>query len=129
MRRLIKMARGPVADFALLNYGKFQRLYWDLRARDIDEQWGSAKDDYKLLSDIIDECNVESVLDLGCGLGRLFALYQSKNITEVIGVDISRVALKLANKAFPTVKTERMRLEDIDFEYRRFDLVISNRTL
>ena len=129
LRRFREIAKGLIVKAILINYGKLQRVYWEVRAQDLYDKWSKGKHDYQLISDLLDEYDVKSVLDIGCGYGRLFALYQSKNITDVIGVDISQAALRLANKAFPNVKTQRMRLADIDFGYRRFDLVISNRVL
>ena len=42
-------------------------------------------------------CKTESILDLGCGVGRN-SIYLAKENFEVIGVDISLTALKIANK-------------------------------
>lgn len=90
---------------------------------------GQCKGDYEMLSGIIDRYKPASLLDAGCGSGRLFGLYQEKSINNVVGVDISAKALRLANnKAFPSIKTVRARLEDMNFGYKRFDLAISNRT-
>ena len=70
-----------------------------------------------------------AVLDVGCGSGRLFQLYNKHGITDIIGVDISSKALAVAKKHFPTVKTYNVRLENMDFPKNRFDLAICNRVL
>jgi ubiquinone/menaquinone biosynthesis C-methylase UbiE len=110
-------------------YDKFQRLFWESATKEIYEKWGEAREDYETLSKITDKYRPVSILDVGCGTGRLFRLYQEKNINDVIGIDISEKALKLANKNFPNVKTTRMELEDMNFGYKRFDLAICNRVL
>jgi 2-polyprenyl-3-methyl-5-hydroxy-6-metoxy-1,4-benzoquinol methylase len=113
----------------LHNYDKFQRIYWDSKAEDIYEKWGKSSHDWKVLSLLIDRYKPSSILDVGCGSGRLFGLYQQKHINDVIGIDVSEKALKLANRDFPTVKTMRMKTEDMNFGYKQFDLAICNRTL
>lgn len=113
----------------LHNYNKFQRIYWDSQAEGIYEKWGKSSHDWAVLSLLIDRYKPSSILDVSCGSGRLFGLYQAKNINDVIGIDISEKTLKLANRDFPNVKTMRMKSEDMNFGYNRFDLAICNRTL
>lgn len=90
---------------------------------------GVTTGNYKVLSMVMDKYKPSSILDVGCGPGRYFRLYHEKNIKDVVGIDISGKALKLANKNFPDVETIKMKVEDIEFEHKRFDLAISNRAL
>jgi len=46
-----------------------------------------------------------------------------------MGIDIPEKALKKAKEMHPDIKTVKVRVEDIDFGYKRFDLAVSNRTL
>ncbi len=43
-----------------------------------------------------------------------------------MGIDISEKALKKAKEVYPDIKTVKVRVEDIDFGYKRFDLAVSN---
>jgi len=124
-----KAGRMIFCRISLINYSRSQKIFWEMYAEEIHEKWGRISNDYQVLSAIIDKYKPASILDVGCGSGRLFRLYQEKGISDVIGIDISEKALKLAKKDFPNVKTMKMRLEDMDFEHNRFDMAISNRTL
>ncbi len=72
---------------------------------------------------------ITSVLDLGCGAGR-HSIYLAKKGFDVVGVDSSLSALKLANK---WVIAENLKnavftqatMTDIPFRDRQFDSVIS----
>ena len=74
-------------------------------------------------------CNVKSVLDLGCGAGR-HCVYLAKNGFDVIGVEISESALRMANE---WVQKERLTnvsfiqatMTALPFSDSRFDAVIS----
>ena len=70
-----------------------------------------------------------SILDVGCGSGRLFDLYVDNHITDVIGIHISKTALAIAHRKFPEINTIQSRIEDLDFRPNRFDFVICNRIL
>jgi len=73
--------------------------------------------------------NIKNVLDLGCGAGRHCA-YLAKKGFDVIGVDVSKSALRMANK---WVRKERLKnvafmrgtMTNIPFRNRHFDAVIS----
>ena len=102
---------------------------WDEAAGGIQELWGGDHSDYDTLRSVIGEHEVKSVLDVGCGSGRLFPLYEDMGLGDVVGVDISKEALRLASEEFPTVRTIRSSIEDIEFPAGRFDLAISNSSL
>lgn len=112
-------------------YEKFQDLYWDFMAEKLHKRRLSRRyhQDLEPVLYILDKYKPKSILDVGCGSGRFFKLYKEKNIRDVIGIDISEKALKKAKEMYPDIKTMRIRVEDIDFTYKRFDLAISNRTL
>jgi len=74
-------------------------------------------------------CNVKSVLDLGCGAGR-HCVYLAKNNFDVVGVDISMNALKMANEWRKKEKLKNIRLiqatmTNLPFSDSCFDAVIS----
>ncbi len=124
--RLWRKAQNAVL---LLNYNRCQKVFWERQTENIFQMWGKSKHDYETLAGIIDRYKPTSILDVGCGTGRLFGLFLQKGINDVVGIDISGKALRLAKKSFPNVETKEMKLEDISFGYRRFDLAISNRVL
>ena len=63
------------------------------------------------------------VLDVGCGPGRVALYLQRRRRLYVLGIDNSRLALKVA-KARGVRKTRLLAFEDIDFEPRSFDSVV-----
>jgi SAM-dependent methyltransferase len=106
-----------------------RRLFWEVYADEIHTCWGLEKQDFMIVSNIISTLEPRSILDIGCGSGRLFSLYLEKDIVDITGVDISHVALSIAKKEYPQVTTICSSLEDSDFGEQFFDLAISNRTL
>jgi cyclopropane fatty-acyl-phospholipid synthase-like methyltransferase len=73
--------------------------------------------------------NVERVLDLGCGAGRN-SIYLAKKRFDVVGVDVSKSALKLANKwaekeRLPKAAFTLGTMVNIPFNDCCFDAVVS----
>lgn len=66
----------------------------------------------------------EKVLDLGCGNGRLFELFQDKNI-DYIGVDNSEKLIELAKKKYPEGKFQVGDALNLAFANNFFDKVYS----
>jgi len=62
------------------------------------------------------------VLDIGCGAGR-HSLYLQKNGFDVLGIDISPLAIKVC-KARGLKKANVMSIEDVDFLQDSFDTII-----
>lgn len=106
-----------------------RKKYWDSRASWIHYRWGLGIADYHIIERIITEYGIASVLDLGCGSGRLFPLYEQLSIGDVLGVDISMHALAIARERYPQAKTMCASLEDMVLPDEIFDLGISVRTL
>jgi glycosyltransferase involved in cell wall biosynthesis len=108
-----------------------RKLYWDLAAYDIDRRYGGLKHDYETLELLIAKMTPRRILDVGCGSGRLFPLYQSMGIKEIYGQDISRAALNLAKDRFndPAIQLLHTPITDLNFPDSYFDLAISNRVL
>jgi len=108
-----------------------RRLFWELRAQGIHRSWGNDADDFALVGSVIDCVHPRSLIDIGCGSGRLFPVYLERGIERIVGQDISRYALSLARRRYPEapitlIRTELQRLPYADKE---FDLCISNRVL
>ncbi len=103
--------------------------FWEEQAEIIHNQWGHDQHDFAILCHIFTAYGVQRVIDVGCGSGRLFDLYQQQGVRDVIGVDISEKALQLANQRHPWVPTMQSKVEELQFAPDRFDLAICNRVL
>jgi len=108
-----------------------RRLYWNLRARDIDARWGRDSSDHALLGELLDRVKPKRVLDIGCGTGRLFAVFEAHGVEEVMGQDVSRWALDEARRRFPSpiFSFTDCPLAALEYGTRHFDLCVSNRVL
>lgn len=109
---------------------RMHRWFWNRRAADISRRWKADSHDFELLGNLIRELNIESILDIGCGWGRLFPLYEKESIPQVVGQDISSEALKIAWKKNPGTRVKLIcaGLPELKFA-QPFDLLISNRVL
>lgn len=108
---------------------RFIRTLWEQQAALIHAQWGEEEHDYAILSALLVREQPQSLIDIGCGSGRLFKLYLHHQIPTVIGVDISAQALAIARQRFPQIPTRRERLEDLTFAANQFDWAVCNRVL
>ena len=103
--------------------------FWESMAEAIHAEWGSERDDYAVLGEVLWRYRPASLLDAGCGSGRLFPLYRQCGIQRVVGTDISERALEIAHAAFPTVDLRHVSLTELDFQDNCFDLCVCNRVL
>ncbi len=108
---------------------RYVRQLWDAQAEMIHATWGKDDHDFATIGRLITDYRAQSVLDVGCGSGRLFGLYQARGVTRVLGVDISEKALALAAQRYPTIETRVVPIEELPIEGVRFDLAICNRVL
>jgi len=67
---------------------------------------------------------VEKVLEVGCGEGTKLSKLTSKNNTA-FGIDISKKAIKLAQKQYPHLQLKIADAENLPFAKDNFDLVFS----
>ena len=86
--------------------------------------------DFEVIADCVHTINAHSVLDVGCGEGRLFPLYYESGL-RFCGCDLSRLALRLARSRYPAADLRRIAAEDISFTSlgQTFDLAVCNRVL
>ena len=122
--------RDAIRRKSLARYGRglFRRFFWEAMADEVHERWGSGTDDWPGYTALLDRHRPASILDVGCGSGRLFGLYLQKGVRDVVGVDISAKALRLARRRHPQVRTIRSPLESMRLD-RDCDLAISNQVL
>lgn len=103
--------------------------FWNSQAESIHSRWGNEHTDYEILGDILSRYRPSTLLDAGCGSGRLFPLYRQCGIRNITGVDISAKALEIAHLAFPDADLRQLDLTDLDFPDDRFDFCVCNRVL
>ncbi len=103
--------------------------FWEDNAAAVHARWGSGRDDYGTLGEILERYRPASLLDAGCGSGRLFPLYQQCGVRQVVGTDISEAALAIARRAFPRVDLRCIGLTELTFADNTFDFCICNRVL
>ena len=115
----------------LLNIPGSRKQYWNYRAKDIDEKWGKEQEDYAVLRKIIFRLTPSRILDIGCGSGRLFPLYQELHIQEVIAQDLASEALAIAKQKYQltNISITSTAIENLSYPHHYFDLIISNRVL
>lgn len=129
INRLLRMVFGHLHVY---NCSLVRRILWNTRAKGICHQWGGSSDDYGVLRHCVSSIpDLGRILDIGCGNGRLFPLYDSLGIKEVVAQDIARNALALAQGRhdYPNITLVDLPIESLDFPPSYFDLVISNRVL
>lgn len=104
---------------------------WTAVARDIDAEWGTGDGDYCAIGEVIASIRARRVLDVGCGSGRLFPLYASAGVLEVVGQDIARSALRLCRRRTRSfmVKLTALPVHRLRYPDGHFDLAICNRVL
>ena len=109
----------------------YNRIYWYLRAKSIDVRWGKLKGDYGFIKNIILPLKIKTLLDIGCGTGRLFPLYKSLNIKHIVGQDIAKNALDIAEKRYGSdnITLTDKKIENLEYPNHYFDVIISNRVL
>lgn len=79
-----------------------------------------------VISTILDNGGIKSgidVLDVACGTGVLFSDYLARNVSFVMGIDISDEMVKIARKKFPHIDVICGDIENTDFD-RKFDAVM-----
>lgn len=112
------------------NNSYIRNLYWNLRVKEIHSKWGGGDGDYETVGKIILKTNSKTILDIGCGSGRLFKLYESLNLSEVVAQDISVAAINLCKDTYSfDYKYELDEVENLNYPENYFDLIISNKVL
>jgi len=130
VRRIIRSARRSVRGLVWTAlYPLVTDMWWNCKVPKVYQAWADATDDHSVLIDIFRRYGIATVLDIGCGAGRLFPLYAAHGIAAV-GTDISARALAIARARVGTIPTIRASLVSVRSEaLPRVDLVVSNRVL
>jgi len=75
-------------------------LDWDTQASTLHNQYGHLSHDFPVLGSVIDKTTARSVLEIGCGSGRLVPVYLAHNVQTVWLQDLSERALDLCRQRF-----------------------------
>lgn len=105
-----------------------RRTFWELRARDVDRRYGGSLEDTAALTAALAERRPASVLEVGCGAGRLVPLYERYGVERVVGIDVAERAVRLARSRHPGHRFVRAPAEELP-DLGRFDLAVTFRTL
>jgi len=127
-----QIKKGFLLPLTLLQLKRLRQVYWNFRAQDIYERWGFNNNDFDVVKEIIILINPHRLLDIGCGNGRLFPLYQSLGIREVVAQDIASKAIFLCKKRFPVlsnIRFEKKEITELDYPENYFELTISSLVL
>lgn len=112
-------------------YPHVRRIYWDVKTNGLIKKYRTgmqAKVDYPIHRAYLERMQPSRLLDIGCGSGRLFPLYNELMIPEVVGIDISPRAISKC-PSYPNYSARVMKVEDLNFPPNYFDAVISNAVL
>jgi 2-polyprenyl-3-methyl-5-hydroxy-6-metoxy-1,4-benzoquinol methylase len=105
--------------------GKFEAMYKSEDRRNYDswfqEDLTGLK--YVLSRAVLDQYNFGTILDIGCGKGAFTHLLKKKNNT-VLGLDVSRTAVKKAKAKYPDIEFKALKAEDILSLRKEFDLAV-----
>lgn len=138
MRRDLSITRISNAIFVeilrLTGFYRFKslsNLYWNFRAPDLARTYHDSDGDFAELRSFLCKFRPKRLLDVGCGRGRLFPLFISEQISEVVGQDISRVALNMAEEKFPDPRFRLVccDIELLDFSRNYFELALANHVM
>ena len=108
-----------------------RKIFWDQYSFEIFTKYGNDSIDFDVIKNILIKIKPKTLLDIGCGNGRLFPLYFMQGISDVIGQDISNKAINILKNRFPQDKYHltRKSIKDLKYPDSFFDLVVSNRVL
>ncbi len=128
MRVFERYRRGLLHRLLVVDYRHLQRWYWEFRTPDLHRTTGTPAAEAELIRGVIGRYGVESVLDVGCGTGRLFPVYEAAGVQRILGVDIAGRALAIAKRLHPGVPTLRVRAAQLELP-EQYDAVMTNRVL
>ncbi len=89
---------------------------------------------YKVILSILDPylTTNKDILDIGCGVGTL-SLYCAKKSKKVLGIDISKNAISIANNSVKYLKLKNVNFETVDFPQNApkgtYDLILCSEVL
>jgi glycosyltransferase involved in cell wall biosynthesis len=106
-------------------------LDWDSEAPIQHNRYGHLSHDFPVLGHVIDKTEARSVLEIGCGSGRLVPVYLTQNVQTIWLEDVSEQALDLCRQRFFCQKHIRYFLGNVQSIpiSTEPDLIVANRVL
>ena len=106
---------------------KFAKQYDSMRN---DEKGANANDLIEIpnFKTLVPDVTNKSILDLGCGYGEMSKYYKDKGASYVMGIDISKHMIEIANTKNKEdgIDFKVMAMEQLDTLDKKFDIVISS---
>jgi len=108
------------------DYSEINRKAYDKKAKCYDETLdGKFTEGFKsLLLDNIHVRDNDSILDIGCGNGKLLSGIEKSNLIQGFGVDISPEMIRYAKECYPKFNFVVSGCENIPFEDNSMDIII-----
>lgn len=105
--------------------------YWlkQGRAKAVKRDGDATLQQEQVLAELLNGLTFDSVLEVGCGDGRVTALVQRHRPASYLAIDLSPHRIATASKRVPGVEFEVSSLEDFEPSGRRWDLVIAAEVL
>jgi glycosyltransferase involved in cell wall biosynthesis len=104
---------------------------WDSYAPVVHKQYGHLSHDFPVLEHVIDNTEPGSVLEIGCGSGRLVPVYLVRNLPTIWLQDVSERALDLCRQRFfcqQQIRYFQGKVQSIPVSAAP-DLIVANRVL
>lgn len=105
------------------------QLEYDKSIHFYDEIMNSFNMDFSLYEDLIETLKPQSILELGCGMGRLFPIFM-KEAKEITGVDLSDEMVSKGRKYYVSYDTGNTSVEFINADIcsfknnQKYDLIV-----
>jgi SAM-dependent methyltransferase len=75
-------------------------------------------------ADIARQYQIQSLLDLGCGMGATYNLFRREGINlQYVGIDVTEGFIETAQELYPDAEFKIGRIEDIPYPDSSFDMV------
>ena len=79
-----------------------------------------------MMKSMMTDLKVNKVLLLGCGTGDESLLLKEYNVSEIVGIDISKESIKIAKNTYPNCKFYIGDMHKLPFDDNSFDFVYSS---
>jgi GT2 family glycosyltransferase/SAM-dependent methyltransferase len=107
-RALARKAKRKIKNLAGVDYNKNSdentknapARDWDSLASALHNRFSYLSHDFSILGQVIDKTEARSVLEVGCGSGRLVPVYLTHNVQTILLQDMSARALDLCRQRF-----------------------------
>lgn len=128
--KLSSFLNTPIIILGKLKLTRFtfiNTFFWNQYSTTIDKSWGNSTGNYERISQIINKYNINSVLDIGAGSGRLLPLFLNHKMRITLQ-DISEKAKSLCRSKYGSEGYEYLVCNILGIQ-NVYDLVTSNKVL